>query len=100
MIATRRAAILKRNDWLWRYITGSDDQMSIPAMITTTRPHSVQGAVSFKSLEGVEFFIPRPVNRRSTKAMVPIENANATMWKHSHTGKAHSFVLRGLFCTS
>ena len=40
--------------------------------------------------------MPTPRSEKSTTAIVPIEKANPTMWKHSRIGKARAEEFRGL----
>src|SRR5579863_2595499 len=64
-----------------------------PENKTTARPRRVHRSVSLTSCAGVWPRIPRPRRRRSTRAIIPIENAKAAIWKHSNTGNTHSEVL-------
>src|SRR5690242_5083428 len=71
-----------------------------PEEITMIRPASVQSMVSLSSCEVFWWVIPTPRRRRSTMEIVPIESANAAMWKHSTSGKDHSLLLSGFVAGS
>ena len=61
----------------------------------STRPASVQSQVSLASCAGVWLRMPMPNSEKSTMAMVPIESANPTIWKHSRTGNERAEEFSG-----
>ena len=61
----------------------------------TTRPPSVQSQVSLASCAGVWLRMPMPSSEKSTMAMVPMESANPTIWKHSRTGNESAEEFSG-----
>src|ERR1700735_2703803 len=77
-------------------MSGSDEKSSKPENNITTNPPSVNSQVLLASSAALPPRNPMPSIEKSTMAMVPMENANPTMWMHSRIGKASSDELRGL----
>src|SRR5579863_9644703 len=77
-------------------MSGSEENSSSPEKNIRTRPQSVQSQVSLANCAGVWRLIPTPSREKSTMAMVPMDSANPTMWKHSRVGKTYAEELRGL----
>src|SRR5580698_1916824 len=76
-------------------MSGSDENSSNPEKSIKTRPPSVQSQVSLASCAGLSRRIPIPRSEKSTTAMVPIDSANPTIWKHSRIGKASAEEFSG-----
>ena len=68
-------------------MSGSEENSSSPEKNMSTRPPRVQSQVSLASCAGVWRRIPMPSSEKSTMAMVPMDSANPTIWKHSRVGK-------------
>src|SRR5580700_11626299 len=76
-------------------MSGSDENSSNPEKSINTSPPSVQSQVSLASCAGLSRRIPIPSREKSTRAMVPIDSANPTIWKHSRIGNASAEEFSG-----